>query len=93
MWRRCGSQSLLNVKHFGPDSLQAHCQTTRKRRKPSKSNVDLLETFNWLVGLTVQHIAAPQSFTAEFERDSEKRLRLKGKLKQDANGPMVVSQG
>ena len=39
-----------------------------------------------MVGLTVQHIAAPQTFTAEFERDSEKRLQLKGKLKQDAAG-------
>ena len=47
-------------------------------------NVDLLETFNYLTGLTVQHVAAPQSFTAEFGRDSEKRLRLKGRLKQDA---------
>ena len=56
-------------------------------------NVDLLETFNWLVGLTVQHIAAPQSFAAEFERDSEKRLRLKGRLKQDATGPVVVPHG
>ncbi|MGH8069401.1 MAG: site-specific DNA-methyltransferase, partial [Candidatus Entotheonellia bacterium] len=43
--------------------------------------VDLLETFNYLIGLTVQHIAAPQSFAAEFERDSEKRLRLKGRLR------------
>ena len=53
-------------------------------------NVDLFETFNWLIGLTVQHIAAPQSFTASFERDSEKRLRLKGRIKQDASGAMVV---
>ena len=50
-------------------------------------NVDLLETFNWLVGLTVQHIAAPQSFNAAFERDSEKRLRLKGRIRQDSAGP------
>ena len=49
-------------------------------------NVDLLETFNWLIGLTVQHIAAPQTFSAEFERDGEGRLRLKGRLKQDADG-------
>jgi adenine-specific DNA-methyltransferase len=46
-----------------------------------------LETFNWLIGIAVQHIAAPQSFAANFERDSEKRLRLAGKLKQDASGP------
>ena len=53
----------------------------------AKYTIDLLETFNWLIGITVQHIAAPQSFTAEFERDAEKRLRLKGKLKQDGSGP------
>jgi adenine-specific DNA-methyltransferase len=54
-------------------------------------NVDLLETFNWLIGLTIQHVAASQSFSATFERDSEKRLRLSpktgGRLKQDAGGP------
>jgi adenine-specific DNA-methyltransferase len=40
-------------------------------------NVDLLETFNWLLGLTVTHIAVPQVFSAKFERDAEKRLRVK----------------
>jgi adenine-specific DNA-methyltransferase len=50
-------------------------------------DVDLLETFNWLIGLTVQHVAAPQSFRAEFERDSERRLRLKDRIKPDAGGP------
>ena len=39
----------------------------------------------------MKHIAAPQSFSAAFERDSEKRLRLSsksgGRLKQDAAGP------
>ncbi len=39
--------------------------------------------FNWLIGLTVQHIAAPQRFSAKFERDGEGRLQLKGRLKQD----------
>lgn len=35
----------------------------------------------------MQHIAAPRSFGVEFERDSEGRLQLKGRLKQDADGP------
>ncbi|MBK6435868.1 MAG: hypothetical protein IPF83_08415 [Rhodanobacteraceae bacterium] len=35
----------------------------------------------------VQHIAAPRGFVAEFERDSEGRLQLKGRLKQDSAGP------
>lgn len=50
-------------------------------------NVDLLETFNWLLGLKVEHIFAPQTFGGSFERDSEKRLRIEGRLKQDVNGP------
>jgi len=81
------SQSLLNIRAFSDPTAY------KLKIRPSGSdesrniNVDLLETFNWLVGITVQHIAAPQTFTAEFERDSEKRLRLKGKLKQDAAGP------
>jgi adenine-specific DNA-methyltransferase len=56
-------------------------------RTKAEVNVDLLETFNWLIGLTVRHIAAPQALRAAFERDSEKRLRLKGRLKQEAGGP------
>lgn len=64
----------LNVKRPGSDES---CEV----------NIDLLETFNWLIGLTVQHIAAPQTFSAASERDSEKRLRLKGRLKQEAGGP------
>jgi adenine-specific DNA-methyltransferase len=49
-------------------------------------DVDLLETFNWLVGISVEHIAAPQNFSAAFERDSEMRLRLKGNIKLDGDG-------
>lgn len=82
-----GSQSLLNVKAFA-DPTAYQLKVKRPGSDESSAvNVDLLETFNWLVGLTVQGIAAPQSFVAEFERDSEGRLGLKGRLRQDANGP------
>ena len=82
-----GSQSLLNVQAFTDPTAY-----TLKVKRPGSDesrevNVDLLETFNWLVGLTVRHIAAPQIFSAAVERDSEKRLRLKGRLKQEAGGP------
>ena len=42
-----------------------------------------------MIGLTVErHIAAPQAFRAACERDSEhERLRLKGRLKRDSDGP------
>lgn len=82
-----GSNSLLNVQAFSdPDVYKL------KVKRPGSDenreiNVDLLETFNWLIGLTVQHIAAPQSFSADSEPDKEKRLRLKGRLKLERNGP------
>ena len=82
-----GSQSLLNVRAF-TDPTAYKLKVKRPGADESREvNVDLLETFDWLIGLTVWHIAAPQTFSAAFGRDSEKRLRLKGRLKQDADGP------
>jgi adenine-specific DNA-methyltransferase len=82
-----GSQSLLNIAAF-TDPIAYTLKVKRPGSDESREvNVDLLETFNYLVGLTVQHVAAPQTLTAEFERDTEKRLGLKGRLKQDAAGP------
>ena len=82
-----GSQSLLNVQAF-TDPTAYKLKVKRPGSDESgEVNIDLLETFNWLVGLTVQHITAPQSFSAAFERDSEKRLRLNGRLKQEENAP------
>jgi adenine-specific DNA-methyltransferase len=81
------SQSLLNVQAFS-DPTAYNLKVKQPGSDESREvNVDLLETFNYLIGLTVQHIAAPQTFAAEFERDSENRLRLKGRLKPDAAGP------
>ena len=82
-----GSQSLLNVQAFtNPTAYKL--KVKRPGSDESREvNVDLLETFNWLIGLTVRHIAAPQTFSAAFERDSEKRLRLEGRLKREENGP------
>lgn len=81
-----GSQSLLNVQAFADPTAY----TLRVKRPASDEsrevNVDLLETFNWLIGLIVRHIAAPQTFSAAFERDSQGRLRLNGRLKQEVDG-------
>ena len=82
-----GSQSLLNVQAFS-DPTAYKLKVKRPGSDESREvNVDLLETFNWLIGLTVRHIAAPQTFDAAFERDDEKRLRLKGRLRQEEDGP------
>ena len=61
-----GSQSLLNIDGFlDPTSYRL------KVKRPGSDescevNVDLLETFNWLLGLKVQRIAAPQTYNAQF---------------------------
>jgi adenine-specific DNA-methyltransferase len=81
-----GSHSLLNVQAFS-DPTAYKLKVKRPGSDESREvYVDLLETFNWLIGLTVRHIAAPQTFSAGFERDSEQRLRLKGRLKPDTAG-------
>jgi adenine-specific DNA-methyltransferase len=89
-----GSQSLLNVQAFS-DPAAYRLKVKRPGSDESREvNVDLLETFNWLIGLTVRHIAAPQCFSAAFERDSEGRLRLKGRLKQIPHpGPLPAGEG
>ena len=81
------SQSLLNVRAF-TDPASYRLKVNRAGSDESRDvKVDLLETFNWLIGLEVRHIAVPQTFSATFERDSENRLRLKERLKQEAEGP------
>ncbi|MEX2523720.1 MAG: DNA methyltransferase [Gammaproteobacteria bacterium] len=90
-----GSQSLLNIDAFtDPTAYQL------KAKRPGSDetrevNVDLLETFNWLIGLTVETITAPRTFNAAFKRDDDpdlpqdapRRLHLEGRPRQDENGP------
>jgi adenine-specific DNA-methyltransferase len=48
------SQSLLNINHFhNPDQYQLKVE---KHGETQPVKVDLPETFNWLLGLTVKHI-------------------------------------
>ncbi|MBF0319266.1 MAG: site-specific DNA-methyltransferase [Nitrospirae bacterium] len=90
-----GSQSLLNIDAFADPTAY-----TLRIKKPGSNEydikaVDLMETFNYLIGLRVNHIAAPQSFTASFkqERDPElpedqnTRLLIDGDIKPGKNGP------
>jgi adenine-specific DNA-methyltransferase len=49
-----GSQSLLNVENFRrPDRYKLKVE---RNGESQLVNVDLVETFNWLLGLTVKHI-------------------------------------
>ena len=82
-----GSQSLLNMQAF-TDPTAYKLKVKQPGSDESREvNVDLLETFHWLIGLTVQRIAAPQAYSAAFERDGEGRLRLRSPLKRQADGP------
>lgn len=90
-----GSQSLLNVRAF-TDPTAYKLKVKRPGSDETREvNVDLLETFNWLIGLTVHHIAAPRTFDADFKRDDDpdlpadalRRLLLDGRLREDPAGP------
>lgn len=81
------SQSLLNIQAL-TDPTSYQLKVKRPGSDESRRvNVDLIETFNWLIGLKVGQISAPRSFAVSFRRDTEKRLCLEGELKLDAGGP------
>ncbi|MDE2826813.1 MAG: DNA methyltransferase [Bacteroidota bacterium] len=81
-----GSQSLLNIQDFiDPTAYKLRVKLPGSDES-RKVNLDLLETFNWLIGLKVEHIIAPQTFSAAFWRDKQKRLRLEGGLRPKRRG-------
>ncbi|GAU09092.1 DNA methyltransferase [Desulfoplanes formicivorans] len=90
-----GSQSILNIDAFTDPTAY-----TLKVKKPGTDEyvtrtIDLIETFNYLIGLRVEHYSAPQTFTAQFKRttdpelpeDQRTRLAVDGRIQQDDNGP------
>ena len=68
------SPSLVNMCGFRNPSVYR----LKVKRPASDENrevaVDLVETFNWLLGLRVSSVTATNSCFATFERDREKRL-------------------
>ena len=81
-----GNPSLLDVAAF-TDPASYRLKVKRPGSDESREvDVDLSETFNWLIGLTVRRIAAPRTFGAVFRRDGQGRLRLKGRLAKEEGG-------
>lgn len=85
-----GSQSLLNIDAFAdPTDYRLDVKKPGADEYAARP-VDLLETFNYLIGLRVTHIAEPQEFTAKFMRiydpevpqDQKTKLILDGKMLQ-----------
>jgi len=90
-----GSQSLLNI-----DAFADPCRYTLNVKKPGTDEyathaVDLIETFNYLIGLRVLHTSVPQTFLAKFKRikdpelpeDQHTKLVVDGRIRQNADGP------
>ncbi|MDZ7830270.1 MAG: DNA methyltransferase [Desulfobacterales bacterium] len=89
------SQSLLNIAAF-TDPTAYRLKIKRPGSEETREiNVDLIETFNWLIGLTVESMAAPQTVTAAFKSDSDpdlpkdvpRRLLIDGRVREAADGP------
>lgn len=72
-----GSASLLNVSAFAdPFNYRMNIARGNETRE---TVVDLVETFNWLLGIKVLRISQKDYRTAEFETDAEGRLQVKGR--------------
>ncbi len=82
-----GSASLLNIDAFTDPTAYSLKVKIPGSDESREVNVDLVETFNYLLGLQIKNISAPHIISAEFERDSEKRLRIKGRLKELTSAP------
>ena len=90
-----GSQSVLNIDAFADPTAY-----TLKVKKPGTDEyvtrtVDLIETFNYLIGLRLEHSSVPQTFQAVFKRiadpelpeDQHSKLVVDGRIRQEAEGP------
>lgn len=89
-----GSPSLLNIDEFA-DPREYHLKVKKPGSDASaQTNVDLLETFNYLLGLRVEQINVPETFTATFHRpedpelpeDEMTRLEIDGEMEADEDG-------
>jgi adenine-specific DNA-methyltransferase len=68
------SPSLLNIQAFA-NPFDYRLKVTRNHEQQTVA-VDLVETFNYLIGLRVQTLSARLHLAAEFARDQHKRLAV-----------------
>lgn len=89
-----GSPSLLNIKCFtDPTAYKLNIKKPGTEEYVEKA-IDLVETFNWLIGLHVAHLDRWRGYTATFKRevdpdlpeDSNTRLMLDSALKETDEG-------
>jgi len=90
-----GSQSLLNIDAFGDPTAYTLAVKKPGTDEYTTRAVDLIETFNYLIGLRVLHTSVPQTFQATFKRitdpelpeDQHTKLVVDGRIRQDEGGP------
>lgn len=89
-----GSPSLLNIETFDdPTDYRLNIKTPGTDEYTERA-VDLVETFNWLIGLHVEHLDRWRGFYATFKRepdpelpaDTTTRLIVDGKLTETEDG-------
>lgn len=79
-----GSASLLNVSAFA-DPFNYRMNIARGN-ETKETVVDLVETFNWLLGIKVLRISQKDYRTADFATDTEGRLQVAGRPRTCAAG-------
>ena len=89
-----GSSSLLNIEQF--DDPTGYTLTLKKPGSDAyeAKPVDLVETFNWLIGLHVDHLDRWRRYSASFKRepdpelpgDEATRLILDGRMNEADDG-------
>ena len=69
-----GSPSLLNIEQF--DDPTGYLLKLKKPGSDTTSEkaIDLMETFNWLIGLHVDHLDRWRRFSASFKREPDPEL-------------------
>lgn len=89
-----GSPSLLNIEWFAnPTAYKLKIKKPGTDEYVEKA-VDLVETFNWLIGLHVEHLDRWRGYDAAFKRevdpelpeDTNTRLMLDGALREADDG-------
>jgi adenine-specific DNA-methyltransferase len=69
-----GSPSLLNVREFtDPTSYKLKVKQAGSDAQVEKT-IDLVETFNWLIGLHVAHLDQPRRYIIELVRETDPEL-------------------
>lgn len=83
------TEALLDVGRFADPRAYTLVVQRAGTGGSEVTNVDLVETFQWLLGIRASRMSAPHTFAAAFERACEpgRTLRLRGGLEPDDAGP------